>query len=429
MPRSAGSRPHNTAGPVISPQDAPSLAARDRVADRLVDATTTAWTLQGRSALSARKLSSAAGAQASQINYYFGNFEQLLCAAQERALTEAQPILDDLLTGLPQLTAPSPATLGAVLAAVIQHWCNQSVLSAMWIEAQMAEGRSEALGAVAARWQALWTAFWARAADRLGAPEAADLLRPFFYGEALLHRIRAEPILDQAALTESCINFASLLQTGRSGPAPLRDQLRDATRVQTIGFTPGSVPDQIARAAARLVGEAGAAAVTHRAVAAAAGLNLGAVTYHMGSSEDLLQAAWARIYLDLAGPHLPDVTPTVQQRASADARTRFVEGLVRFSLDPNQTPGMLAMEDLLSAAARDPALARLGAHIRYTRGQTTIHSLSRLGTPERPLTSADAALVSIWTQGLQRDVRGLSPDPRAEAVRKAAEALLERLGG
>lgn len=427
MPRSVGPRLSYLEGLAESEQEGLGAAARDRVADRLIEAATTSWSLHGRSALSARKLSAAADAQPSQINYYFGSFEQLLCTVQDRALDDARCVLDTLLSALPRLQAPAPTALGAVLAAIIQHWCNQTPLSALWIEAQMAEVRTPLFGPVAGRWHAMWVQFWANASDRLGVGADANLLRAFFYGEALLHRIQASPVMDHAALTETCINFAHLLMTGRSGPAPLRDQLREATRVQAVGFTPGSVPDQIARAAARLVGEAGASAVTHRAVAAAAGLNLGAVTYHMGSSEALLQAAWARIYMDLSGPHLPKPEATASQPHSAEGRARFVEGLVRFSTDPAQMPGMLAMEDLLSAAARDPELARLGAHIRYTRGQTTIHSLSRLGSAERPLTPAEAALVSIWTQGLQRDVRALAPEPRAEAVRMATEALMDRL--
>lgn len=49
--------------------------------------------------------------------------------------------------------------------------------------------------------------------------------------------------------------------------------------------------ERIARAAITVVGERGVEALTHRAVAAAAGVPLGSTTYHFASLDDLLEVA------------------------------------------------------------------------------------------------------------------------------------------
>lgn len=118
----------------------------------------------------------------------------------------------------------------------------------------------------------------------------------------------------------------------------------------------------ILEATLRVVGEAGAGAVTHRRVAAAAGLPLAATTYWFRSKEQMLTAALAHAAeLDVA--QFAD-----RIRASGDGAVSPAEAVeILLSADDlNATRGVvLATYTLLIEASRDPELAAVAE--RWTR--------------------------------------------------------------
>ena len=112
---------------------------------------------------------------------------------------------------------------------------------------------------------------------------------------------------------------------------------------------------QILDATLRLIGERGLQAVTHRAVAAEAGVSTGSIAYHFASREALLAAT-----LDYAGRReiaaLDELALTLQ--ASAFDTDAWVDGLAatlagRIEAD---RPGQVALYELLLASARDPSV-------------------------------------------------------------------------
>ncbi|ESQ78272.1 TetR/AcrR family transcriptional regulator, partial [Asticcacaulis sp. YBE204] len=171
---------------------------------------------------------------------------------------------------------------------------------------------------------------------------------------------------------------------------------------------------------AHIVGHDGAAAVTHRAVAQAAGLNLGAVTYHFATGGALMAAAWAHIYLRLTRPHQATETGPL-------SREIYVDGLTQYAAQDAQKPDVLAMEALLSQAARDHSFRDMGAMIRYNRGQSTYLRLSRLPRESGPLTPQAAGLVSTLLQGMGRDLAVLDPAMRGVQSRRLMTQVLDAL--
>ena len=397
----------------------------DVAADRLVTAATGMWRTHGRAEMSARQVSQAASAQASQINYYFGGLERLLCSSQGVAISAARVwcagILDEF-RGL-GLSSGDAAPAGQVIASVIDAWCHdQADLAFAWTECQMLAPRHPDYAQAAAQWREVWSAFWSQACEQLGLAPHTELTLAFFTGEAFLHRIVWRAPFDRACLSETCAAWTNLLARGDCGPAPLRDFARTETRrFAAPVLVAGSAPARLAEAAADLIGQAGPAAVTHRAVAQAAGLNLGAATYHFPTRMALMTAAWDHIYLRLLRPHQATETGPLD-------RETYIESLVTYGGGEAQRPDVLAMEALLSQAARDKGLRNMGAMIRYSRGQSSHLRLARLPRARGALNPQASALFSTVAQGLGRDLSAVPLEQRPALARQTFTQLLDVAG-
>lgn len=395
-------------------------------ADRLLETIQANWATLGRANMTARQISQSAGTQTSLINYYFGNFEQLLCTAQSQSMAATQAWCERQKTQLHGLdvtgTKIGPEGFGAMLAALIDDWTlNQRPHAFAWRECQMMAARDDAFSPLARQWRDIWKAFWDDVCTRMGFGAYADITRQFFDGESFLHRISWRPAFDRAGLTETCLGWARLLTTGRSGDGPLRDFARlESEKLATPIIAHGSIAEQIAEAAAMIVGRFGAAAVTHRAVARESGVNLGAVTYHFPTSDTLMHAAWTQIYLRLTR----DVK---RQDAAPYGCQQFKDNLIHFVQKPALVEDLLGMEELMSASARSDDLNEVGAMIRYSRGRSTYHGLSRMRSPLGPLGTQEADLISNWTQGLRRDLMILPADEALMQANRAIDQIVDLL--
>jgi len=375
--------------------------------------------------MSARLVSHAANAQASQINYYFGGFERLLFSSQSVAISAASAWCAQMLTGLQglELSTGNAESAGQIIASLIDAWCHdQPDLAFAWTECQMLAPRHPDYAQAAAQWRDVWRAFWEQACERLGLGAHAELTLAFFTGEAFLHRIAWRAPFDRACLSETCATWTNLLMRGHCGPGPLRDFAREETRRFAAPLQiAGSAAARLSEAAANLVGQAGPSAVTHRAVAQTAGLNLGAATYHFPTRAALMSAAWEHIYLRLTSPHRATETGPID-------RHTYIESLVTHGGGEAQRPDILAMDALLSQAARVPALGNMGAMIRYSRGQGSHLRLARLPCSRGALTLQTAALFSTVAQGLGRDLATKPVEQRPDHARRVFARLLDVAG-
>lgn len=99
-----------------------------------------------------------------------------------------------------------------------------------------------------------------------------------------------------------------------------------------------------------VVADVGTVAATHRAIARAADVPLGSVTYHFASREDLLLAAFSR--------HAHTVADRFSATLTADADGSVLEPLVRWLTDDlvGSARDLVLMVELYVAAARSPGL-------------------------------------------------------------------------
>ena len=403
-------------------------SAREDVADHRFDqippggarkwitAVLNAWENAGHAGLSARSLAQTTGLPASSIYHHFGDLEQLYGMAQDHARTLAQRWCDERLHQL--IDAPAGhASLAPLLAALIDDWCEgQRDLAYAWRECQLLAARDPRYAPSAERWRSLWANFWRDVCDRLDIAQTATLTARLFDGESFLHMIRWRRSIDRAVLDETCRGWANWLGGTPAPAAPWREAAR--TRALQSGYQSqprDPISERVETAAATMLARSGVAGVTHRAVAAEAGLTLGVVSHKFKKSADLLSAAFDIAYR-LAVPISDAELETL--RHDRDALRR------RFG-DRNGTEAFrLVAAELMLATTRDPALAPFAAQLRYLRGQTSGRALRALFGPDRPVSELDAAIFSSFAIGQGNSFAGMAEEERHARSVAETEMLL-----
>lgn len=168
--------------------------------------------------------------------------------------------------------------------------------------------------------------------------------------------------------------------------------------------------EQLLEAALELFAEGGARAVTHRAVAARAGLPSATPGYYFGTVEELLRAAlshhvqtWVRDMRALAA------VPLEEQMHLDDARD-----LVSFAFAV-RTPSMVRMQlATFLAASADPLLQPLAAEALEAVEELATTMLASVGLAEA--TGTAAALVQLMIGAAATRLAGLHDDERVADV-------------
>ncbi len=396
--------PAEPAAPVPSPETATPQA-------RLIQALAGLWQGHGRGRISARQTAALAGVTTSLINYHFGSFEHLLEASLRDFIDRSRVWWQSRLAPLEGLGPLDAQAGGYLLASLIEDLCtSERDMTFAWFECQAMAAREPQFHDIAAEWHLVWRGAWDKVAALLLPADAVELLYPFADGELSLHRIVWQPTLDRACLFETCAAWVQLVIEGKTGPMSLRkDLLARCENPAPLPWAEDSLEGIIALAAADIVGKMGIGGVTHRAVAAATGHSLGVVSYHFPTAEGLVHAAFAAIYGQITGAD--------KRAAQPLAAGSFAAGVAQLIAHPDAQANFLSLDEFVTAAAREPLLARFGGTLRYTRGKTASRTLTGLPSP------LAGALLSSSTNGLIRQARFV-----AEADRRAwAEALCLKL--
>lgn len=175
----------------------------------------------------------------------------------------------------------------------------------------------------------------------------------------------------------------------------------------------GRRAQDIVDATLRVIAREGCEAVTHRSVAAEAGVPLGSTTYWFASRDALLREALRR-YVErveeaLAGLARAHLRPT---------RAALLDFLVALARLEREDPAALVIEyELLVRAVRDPMLARTFLEYDRRLAARLAEHLERLAAPE-PLAAARSLVALVRGYELEALLGG-APDP---------EELRARLG-
>ncbi|HEY8481690.1 MAG TPA: TetR family transcriptional regulator [Spirillospora sp.] len=140
-----------------------------------------------------------------------------------------------------------------------------------------------------------------------------------------------------------------------------------------------SARDQILQATLRLIGERGIGAVTNRAVARAAGVSLGSLTYHFPSQEDLLREALHTFVEDEIARITEYVSALSESGMSpVEAADEVEKAVAGFARGPEE----IAHLELHLHAARDPHLRDTSARSVEAYDRLAAAVLTALGIPD-----------------------------------------------
>ena len=169
----------------------------------------------------------------------------------------------------------------------------------------------------------------------------------------------------------------------------------------------------------QLIGRGGPAAVTHRALAAEAGVPLATTTYYFGSKTELLREALRlAVREDVA---LAENDPAWREAREADTRAQLADALARnlemYLRDPERA---VAHYEVFLAASRDPELAPAAEEWTATNTAMLEPLLERLGSPSP---GGDARIVNAVLNGLTLEQLG---SPTADFTEQVAHPALRR---
>ncbi|HJV43589.1 TetR/AcrR family transcriptional regulator [Caulobacter sp.] len=379
----------------VSPST-PAEERPDNARQRLTAAAAQLVADGGIAAASARAIAASAGTAASAINYNFGNIERLLSTVFKQSVEETRAWLEHRARELNALPR-SPDGAAFALLHVLDAWRRDEGrrLALTYQEAVTADpGRG-----VAAAWTRVWRDFWTDVARDFGlAPIDGRVLHAFFEHEALYNLSTWSPALEALALTEMVERFAALwLDAPDRAPRGAVVVAERAAGIRPYGSVPPAAM-RIAKAAALVVEDKGLTGLTHRAVAARAGVTTGSVTHHFRSIEDLVAGAirgQVQAMTDEAGSGAP---PPVDDLVTIEGLFEALRLHVTAELP---SPPVIRRRRLFLAAVRRPELAGAGAVIRFAYGGTLRDSLGRvfgLDGPELVMQASVLARVmaAIW---------------------------------
>jgi AcrR family transcriptional regulator len=341
-------------------------------------------------AISARSLAAEAEVAPSAINYNFGSLERLFSSTFERAAQRSAVWAADQRAALAVLP-PGPAGAALALEHVIAAWTGEARDLAMLYQEVLAATPAEG---PAAAWTAAWRDFWLEAASALGLAESdGRLLHLFFESEALYHLSAWSPVLEPAVLAEMCRHFAAVYLG--APPHPPTGALA-AAEVALGVLRQGAVPSsavKVVEAAADIVEESGLAGLTHRAVAARAGVTTGAVTHHFRTMENLV-AGTIRGQVSVMSRSNAPGAPRLSTADQPVSLEKMFEGIRAYVITDRPWGPSLRRRHIFLAALRRPELGASGAVIRFAHGATTSEMLSRLFDMPRGERSLYAGVLS-----------------------------------
>ncbi|MFB4310978.1 TetR/AcrR family transcriptional regulator [Actinomadura sp. GTD37] len=178
-----------------------------------------------------------------------------------------------------------------------------------------------------------------------------------------------------------------------------------------------SARDEILQATLRLIGERGIGAVTNRAVARAAGVSLGSLTYHFPSQEDLLREA-LHTFVEEEIARITDYCTALADSGMApvQAPDQVEKAIVDFTDGPEQ----IANLELHLHSARDPSLRETSKRSVAAYDRLAAAVLKALGIPDAEQ-HAPAIVAMLYGLAIRRLATG---DTSAAGTADAFRLLL-----
>ncbi|MDP1987404.1 TetR/AcrR family transcriptional regulator [Phenylobacterium sp.] len=407
-----------------------SNAASFSARDRLIATASELLATGGLRSVTARALAELTGQSASAVNYHFAGREGLLAATFEAAATQAAEYRGAWASSL--AAAPPREAFSGWYAAVILQRVAAAPAFLVLREMRHDAARSSAHRGLARRELEASDAFWRQAVAAFQLPPgAAEACADF--AEAILGIHGGAPDYpDQTAWLIETVHRHCARLGGARGPTRGWDGWRQLARARSglaeraeARLAGGA--GRIAAAAAEVLGREGLAGLTHRAVAAEVGLSLAAVSGAFPTRAGLVRAAFDHLIASIHTVRSGVVPDPGVRRPIAELAVEMAEAL--FDADGAAPPGLLALDELLTAAIREPDLRRDAEDLRASRGENSATLLLRMNHATDPVDGLDAHILSIVATGAMRSAYALEPSARRAWLAKRLTTSLAALFG
>jgi AcrR family transcriptional regulator len=255
--------------------------------------------------------------------------------------------------------------------------------------------------------------FWRDLAVRVGESEgAAAIWSEMIAGLIVNFASEQEPAVCGAWMGGALRRLADRLAGRTPSPIAQPTDLTPARRLDSQAPR-GETAARILTAALQIIGDKGAARMSQRQVAAAAGVSLAAVTYFYRSRADLMAAAFSALHSGLRSAVLD---------RSARASDGGSLGASVFDRDGKFDWRVSATRELLILAGRDQSLVDIVQDIRAGHGATSISLLQRGGLADAdPL---DAFVLSTVLRGASERIRFMPAATRRNTFEDRAGHIL-----
>lgn len=371
-------------------------AASAPAASAIVAAARALVAQEGLRGLSLRKVAARAGVSVGGINYQVGSKADLVGRLLDEAVGAQRELHQAWLARLRAADLADPAVLATAICGYLDDNAARREQALAGCELVLEAGRDPQGQDEARALVEEETAFWRQALARTPAGADLGLVIAGYVRDELAFSLAIGEDADYRLLRASvAARLAQRLapsdgqgfEAGFEAVVAAMDA--KALDIRRLAAQADSRRAQIAQAVAGLIAEAGAAAVTHRAVAAAVGAPNSSVAHHFRTRQDLLRAGIEALYLGAVGSAAPQ---------TGEAARRGGQAL------------MHGTSALVLAAARDPDLRPFALDLRRRRGEY-MRPMTGPIAPARPLEPAahQAAAMAITGAGLGRQAAGDAP--------------------
>jgi len=376
--------------------DQSRAAPQNTAADRLTEAAFIILAETGAQGVTSRAVGDLSGVAASAVNYHFGGREGLLSSAFALARARATAWRCYWLSSL-ACSPPVEAFPGWFAVAMEDYAYRQAADRAVLRELSLDAARAPVPPALALIECESAQAYWASVLGAFGLPtDRAAHTADFAGGMAILHNHRPTRPEQLAWFTETCARFARRIagQPEKAG----WDGWRQSIRHQASLPHQNPCAPEVVRVTIDILGREGLGGLTHRAVAAEAGVSLAAVTGTFPTRAALVRGVFDALH----GSLLERPTEDGATKGPVNAR-EVSEGVAASTFAPDGVPSptILAIEELLGASGRDSQLREGLVALRAARGQTFRDYLSAL-PGGHDLDELDAHIHSTMILGAMR---------------------------
>lgn len=378
---------------------------------------------QGLGSVTMRSVAAVAQVAPSAVVYHYATREKLLLAALDRLTAQVCTVAEELREAPdPICTALADAAsfVSAVLGALINAQ-GQAIVAIDELALALASGdEAVAARASAERFNRQCREFWTTLPHvRDGDELARDIWAAVAQGMIPLVMLDRNPVSRTVEVTRLLQRLSTRLAGERPALLPANAEMDHGEAPDPAEPSRPKGKQQIVDATIRLSGVLGVDGLTHRKIAAEAGLSVASTTYFYPTKE--------HIVIDASRELQARAINAVVQDANAppgDAKTGI---LSRILLDPagERRADLAALAAFSNAAVRSEGLGELATTFRRLRGATAVNWLRSLG--HREVDRVDGLLWAMATVALGQQAFALPRQDRAPYLDATSHAWLERL--